>query len=95
MDILEDGLTCSIAGGKTLLGIDQLFLERRPKAFHTSVIQAGTFSSETRLHLLSCKLTLIGVRGVLGEFNRSMQHLDGGELWDVQRVGVQLKLAGR
>ncbi len=34
-------------------------------------------------------------RGSQGEFNRLSQHLNGGEVWDVQRVGVQLKLVGR
>ncbi len=33
--------------------------------------------------------------GILGEFNRSSQHLDGGEVWDVRWVGLRLRLEGR
>ena len=75
VDVLEDGLARFVTSDKTLLGVDQLFFKRSPKAFHTGVIEASPFSSEARQHLLNCKLTLIGVRGVLGEFNRSLQHV--------------------
>ena len=55
--------------------MNEFFFKRSKEALDVGVVETGSSAGETRQHPPSRQLTLIGVGGVLGEFNRSSQRV--------------------
>ena len=84
-DVLEQLAAC-LSSGTPLALIDQFDFERGEKAFCHRVVPAVAFTAHAALDAVYRQQLLIVVAGVLGEFKRSLQHLERGNCDDYSKA---------
>ena len=94
LQVAEDTELSLLAG--LIVGVfDLLSLQSSEERLDDSVVITVPAARHTLRDVVGFELGPKSMTSILGGFNRSLQHLGGGELWEGRRAGAQRKRAGR